>query len=76
LPWPYPDDESLRPWDQYTFWRLMRMDKYKNISVNFFKDDARWNFVNNYKSDEAKGEIIVYHHTLNGEKVHAGSIKN
>ena len=75
-PLPYPDDASLRPWDQYTFWRLLRMDKYKDVSVNFFKDDARWNFVNNYRKNEAKGEIIVYHNTLDGEKVNEGSIKD
>jgi len=75
-PWPYPDDESLRIWDQYTFWRLLRMDKHKGIKIGIFEDDARWNFVNNYKKDEAEGEIIIYHHTLDGDKVYAGSIKD
>ena len=75
-PWPYEDDESLRPWDQYTFWRLLRWDKYKDIDIHIFKDDARWNFVNNYNDDEATGEVVIYHHTLNGEKVHEGSIKD
>jgi len=65
-PWPYPEHEiplSLRPWDQFTFWKLMNLDKMP-ISVGVFNDDARWNFVNGYRMDENKGPIVFYHHTI------------
>ena len=65
-PWPYPENEmpvALRPWDQFTFWKLLNIDKMP-INVEFFEDDARWNFVNGYRLDENKGPIVFYHHTL------------
>ena len=30
----------------------------------FFKDDARWNFVNGYRLYENKAPIVFYHHTV------------
>ncbi len=65
-PWPYPEHEipkDLRPWDQFTFWKLMNIDKYP-VNVQVFKDDARWNFVNGYKPEETKSDIIFWHHTI------------
>jgi hypothetical protein len=65
-PWPYPENEmpvALRPWDQFTFWKLLNIDKMP-VNVDFFEDDARWNFVNGYRLNENKGPIVFYHHTL------------
>ena len=57
----YP--ESLRPWDQWSFWWLMNKTEHK-LKRDYFKDDARWNFVNTYRKTETDKDIIVYHHTI------------
>jgi len=65
-PWPYNHDEypiTLRPWDQFTFWKLLYKDKVP-VRVDFFQDDARWNFVNGYYAHENKDPIIFYHNTV------------
>jgi hypothetical protein len=65
-PWPYAEDEhpvDLKPWDQFTLWKLLNLDKMK-LSVGIFKDDARWNFVHGYRSNETKNPIIFWHHTV------------
>lgn len=63
-PWPHTEHPiELQPWDQFTFWKLLNVDKM-NVQVDFFKDDARWNFVNGYYLDETNKPIIFYHHTL------------
>lgn len=65
-PWPYPEHEiplTLRPWDQFTFWKLLNLDKLP-VNVQIFKDDARWNFVNGYYLTENKDPIVFYHHTI------------
>jgi hypothetical protein len=65
-PWPYKANEhpiTLQPWDQFTFWKLLNIDK-KDVNVGIFKDDARWNFVNGYRLTETSSPIIFYHHTL------------
>lgn len=76
-PWPYTDDEapiSLRPWDQFTFWKLLNIDKL-NVNVGVFEDDARWNFVNGYRLYENKDPIIFYHHTLPSKHKDIGLMK-
>ena len=65
-PWPYPEEEcrvSFAQWDQFTFWKLLTIDKL-NVKVDVFDDDARWNFVNGYFPKEAKKEIVFWHHTI------------
>jgi hypothetical protein len=65
-PWPYNTSEypiTLRPWDQFTFWKLLNIDKL-DIKVEFFKDDARWNFVNGYYARETSSPIVFYHNTI------------
>lgn len=57
----YP--EALRPWDQWTYWWLQNKTTYK-INHDYFPDDARWNFVNGYKSTETDKPIVIYHHTV------------
>ena len=55
--------EKLRPWDQWTFWWLNNKTNHR-IRVGIFEDDARWNFVTGYKSDECKGPIVLRHERL------------
>lgn len=65
-PWPYEESEypySLREWDQFTLWKLVNLDKLP-IKIDFFKDDARWNFVNGYYRSETNKPIIFWHHTI------------
>jgi hypothetical protein len=73
-PWPYDEDEypkALEPWDQFTLWKLINLDKMP-ITVNFFKDDARWNFVNGYYRSETKSPIIFWHHTVPSKQIFIG----
>lgn len=65
-PWPYDPNEypiSLKPWDQFAFWKLLHIDKL-DVNVQFFKDDARWNFVNGYYPTETNSPIVFYHNTI------------
>jgi len=63
-PWPHNEHpKTLQPWDQFTFWKLLNIDKL-DVQVDFFEDDARWNFVNGYKLNETKNPIVFYHHTI------------
>lgn len=75
-PWPYDEEEypkTLQQWDQFTFWKLLYLDKY-DINVQFFNDDARWNFVNGYRSNETKKPIVFYHHTIPSKHHHIGVV--
>lgn len=65
-PWPYDENQipkTLQPWDQFTFWKLLNIDKL-DVNVGIFNDDARWNFVNGYYLTENKQPIVFYHHTI------------
>ena len=64
-PWPWGSVHpiSLRPWDQFTLWKLLNIDKMP-VKVGIFNDDARWNFVNGYYLTENKQPVIFYHHTV------------
>lgn len=65
-PWPYQEDEyprDLRQWDQFTLWKLLNLDKLP-INIEFFEDDAKWNFVNGYYPRETSSDIIFWHHTI------------
>lgn len=65
-PWPYTEAEcpkSFGQWDQFTFWKLLNIDKL-DVNVGIFNDDARWNFVNGYRPYETNSPIIFYHHTI------------
>lgn len=64
-PWPWGDTHpiSLRPWDQFTLWKMINLDKM-SVNIGIFEDDARWNFVNGYYLKEAKDPVIFYHHTV------------
>ena len=73
-PWPYSEEEcrrSFAQWDQFTFWKLMTVDKL-DVQVGVFEDDARWNFVNGYYPKEAKKEIIFWHHTIPSKQENIG----
>lgn len=65
-PWPYAPHEiekGFGQWDQFTFWKLLNIDKLP-VKVTFIEDDARWNFVNGYYLHENKKPIVFYHHTM------------
>ena len=71
-PWPYEDIPlSMRPWDQFTLWKLLNIDKMP-ISVDFFKDDAKWNFVHGYYPNETSSDIIFWHHTVPSKHAEIG----
>lgn len=73
-PWPYDESQypkTLQPWDQFTFWKLLNVDRL-DVNVAFFEDDARWNFVNGYRSNENIDPIIFYHHTVPSKHIHLG----
>jgi hypothetical protein len=73
-PWPWTEaecPESFGRWDQFTFWKLLNIDK-EDVNVGVFKDDARWNFVNGYRPYETKNPIIFYHHTLPSKRPEIG----
>ena len=74
-PWPYPNyDSKMKPWDQFTFWRLLKEDP--SIKVSVLPDDARWNFIWVYNENETDKPIVVYHYTIPREQVNAGAIKD
>lgn len=75
-PWPWaPHSEKMRPWDQYTFYRLYTSDKYSKVKIEVFPgEDARWNYVHNYNSDEVTKDPIIFHYTLKRSDVDAGRI--
>lgn len=53
----------LRPWDMFTFWRLLYIDKWKEkLKIGFWKDDARWNF-HGLREDELTAPLVVHHRT-------------
>lgn len=67
-------DETLYPrnmlfqWDMFTWWRLINLEGWGDkIKVDFWEDDARWNF-HNFRLNENKDDVIVYHHTLSDLK--------
>ena len=75
-PWPWAEyTEKMRPWDQFTFWRLCKENKF-DLKIATLPDDARWNFVYNYNDNETDKPIVVHHYTIPRENVHAGFIKN
>lgn len=57
----YP--EGLRSWDQWSYWWLQNKTEHK-IDRWYIEDDARWNFVKNYRSSETDKPIIIFHHTV------------
>jgi len=74
--WPWPKyTERMKPWDQFTFWRLCKENQF-DIKVATLPDDARWNFVYNYNDNETDKPIVVHHYTIPKEKIHAGFIEN
>ncbi len=75
--WPYLEEEcgkSFAQWDQFTFWKLMNIDKL-DVNVQVFNDDARWNFVNGYFPKETKNPIVFWHHTIPSKHENIGLLK-
>lgn len=62
-PTPYP--EEVRPWDTFTMWNLLTNGNFDVKVGEFPSPDARWNFVQGYKSEELDGtEPVIIHYTL------------
>lgn len=72
--WPeYNDDGTdnydihpshLRKWDQFTLWWLTKgTDKYKDLKIGIFEDDARWNWFSLYTERLVKiNKPPIIHH--------------
>lgn len=75
-PWPWMNHSpKMRPWDQYTFYRLYTSEKYKGVKIDVFPgEDARWNYVHNYRASEITSDPIIFHYTLKKDDVDAGRI--
>ena len=68
----------MNPWqdlwnfDQTTLWYLLnKVDKYKNIKVDSFKDNLRWNYFPHYErffNDFPKDPIVIRHYSSYAEK--------
>lgn len=62
----YPP-EKLRPWDIFTFWRLLNIEGWdKKVKVGYWENDARWNFHGLGSFECPEEDIIVLHHTYSG----------
>tara|TARA_R110000782_G_scaffold75375_7_gene150370 strand:+ start:126 stop:887 length:762 start_codon:yes stop_codon:yes gene_type:complete len=74
--WLWPQhSESMRLWDQYTFYRLYTSKKYKTVKIDVFPgEDARWNYVFNYKPEEITKDPIIFHYSLSSQSIDAGNI--
>lgn len=58
----YPPGK-LKPWDMFTFWRLLNLEGWNDrIKVDFWEDDARWNF-HGLNEEELKAPMVVHHRT-------------
>lgn len=56
----YP--QSFKRWDQFSLWWLTnKEEKYKDLKVGIFEDDARWNWYNNYLYEHNKNPIVIRH---------------
>jgi hypothetical protein len=68
---------SMKKWDQFTLWRLLKDSEYK-YKIDIMPDDYRWNYIWLYDIKGADGDKspIIYHHTIPDRIVHAGYIKH
>jgi hypothetical protein len=80
--WPFKDQysERMRPWDQFTLWRLLKQNP--DVKVGRFDNtkDYRWNYIHLYDQngiDESGTQglnPVIYHHTLPSINVQQGLI--
>lgn len=66
--------KSVIRWDQFAWWFLLNVEKY-NLKIDIMNDDARWNFINNYRHSETQSDIVIMHHTLRSDWIN-GQINN
>ena len=65
----YPEG-LLKPWDIFTFWRLMNLHGWEDkVKVGIWEDDARWNMHGNLESELNGKPAIVWHHSISGDKM-------
>jgi len=58
----YP--ESLKRWDQFSLWWLTeKEEKYKDLKVGIFHDDARWNNYSKFREPHCVGPIVIKHYS-------------
>jgi hypothetical protein len=56
--------DKLKPWDQFTLWWLTEKNlKYKDLKIDIFEDDARWNYFSLYREryQHTKKPPIIHH---------------
>ena len=54
----------MRLWDQFYLWWLINKHDH-GLNIQFFEEDARWNFVVGYLEEELGGKpAIIRHYTL------------
>lgn len=63
----YPDiPPKMKEWDQFYLWYLIYKTDH-GLKIDFFEDDARWNFVTGYFKNELNGKPpIIEHYTIKG----------
>ena len=61
----YPNiPTKMKEWDQFYLWYLINKTDH-GLKIDFFTDDARWNFVTGYLREELNGKsIIIKHQTI------------
>mgnify|MGYP003649157997 CR=1 FL=1 len=77
----YP--RSLKYWDQFSLWWLVnKVDKYKDLNIGIFEDDARWNWYTCYNENKTftKNPIVIEHYSNMANKdgvfgVEGGGVK-
>lgn len=65
----YP--RSLKQWDQFTLWWLTeKEDKYKDLKIDIFEHDARWNWYTCYDESRTQcgGPIVIEHYSCHANK--------
>lgn len=66
----YP--RHLRIWDQFTLWWLSEKDeKYKDLKINVFDNDLRWNYWSNLQRERhnlSMDEVVLFHFSASVDK--------
>lgn len=64
-PWPYdPFPRSLAYWDQFFLFYMINHTNH-GLKIDFFDEEARWNYIRGYLRSELKGKSpIIRHFTL------------
>ena len=69
--WPEGYPRSLSGWDQFSLWWLTeKVEKYKDLKIEIFEDDLRWNYYNAYNMAITKPEnpVVLRHYSSGLDK--------